>query len=153
VPVRWVHVKDLDGTHRDDWLYTTDPALAGDAIVSFFTRRWAIEVTFEESRAHLGLTISLDHCEKSVLRAMPCLQGLFSVVVLICAEPLRAHEAAIGRTPWYEKDEPTFADALATIRRLFWSSTFLQQHGSERAWNNLPSDLRATVLNRLCYAA
>jgi hypothetical protein len=153
VSVRWVHVKDLDGTHRDDWLYTTDPSLAADAIVSFFTRRWAIEVTFEESRAHLGLATCRNRCEKSVLRTMPCLLGLFSVVVLIYAEHLRTHKPAIRRTPWYEKDEPTFADALATIRRLFWSCTFLQQASTQRAWKNLPTDLRATVLDRLCYAA
>src|SRR3990170_7833112 len=31
VPVRWVHVHDLEGTHprgRDDWVYSTDPTLS-----------------------------------------------------------------------------------------------------------------------------
>ena len=153
VPVRWVHVKDLDGTHRDDWLYTTDPSLAADAIVSFFTRRWSIEVTFEESRAHLGLGTERNRCEQSVLRSTPCLLGLFSVVALIYAEHVRGHKPAVRSTPWYEKDEPTFADALAAIRRQFWSGTFLQQAGAERAWKNLPTDLRTTLLDRLCYAA
>ncbi|NJN05826.1 MAG: transposase [Rhodobacteraceae bacterium] len=153
VPVRWVHVKDLDGTHRDDWLYTTDPTLAADAIVSFFTRRWSIEVTFEESRAHLGLGTERNRCEASVLRSTPCLMGLFSVVVLIYAEHLRGHKPAVRVTPWYEKDEPTFADALGTIRRLLWSSLFLKDPSVERAWKSLPAQLRDAVFDRLCYVA
>jgi hypothetical protein len=54
VPVRWVFVHDLQGTHRDEYFYSTDSTLRADQIVSFFTGRWSIEVTFQEVRAHLG---------------------------------------------------------------------------------------------------
>ena len=30
VPVRWVHVHDVQGTHRDEYLYPTDPTLRPD---------------------------------------------------------------------------------------------------------------------------
>jgi len=54
VPVRWVHVHDIQGTHRDDYIYSTDLSLAPAQIVSWFTARWPIETTFQEVRAHLG---------------------------------------------------------------------------------------------------
>ncbi|HTT64875.1 MAG TPA: transposase [Bryobacteraceae bacterium] len=44
VPIRWVFVHDLQGTHRDEYFYTTDPALQPPQIVSLFTARWSIEM-------------------------------------------------------------------------------------------------------------
>jgi len=38
-------------------------------IVSLFTRRWSIEVTFEEVRAHLGFETTRQRVAKSVLRS------------------------------------------------------------------------------------
>ena len=34
VPIRWVFVHDRDGTHRDEYFYTTDPALAAAEIIA-----------------------------------------------------------------------------------------------------------------------
>jgi hypothetical protein len=59
VPIRWVFVHDAQGTHRDEYLYTTDVALSGPQIVSLFTARWPIETTFQEMRAHLGFETPL----------------------------------------------------------------------------------------------
>ena len=56
VPVRWVFVHDIQGTHRDEYFYCTDPTLDPAQIVSLYTARWSIEVTFQEIRAHLGFT-------------------------------------------------------------------------------------------------
>ena len=51
VPVRWVFVHDITGTHRDEYFYCTDPATPPQKIVSLYTQRWSIEVTFQEVRA------------------------------------------------------------------------------------------------------
>jgi len=83
VPVRWVFVQDAQGTHRDEYFYSTDPSMAPDRIVSLYTGRWSIEVTFQEVRVHLGLFHAAELSAKSVLRTAPCLLGLFSVVSLI----------------------------------------------------------------------
>jgi hypothetical protein len=37
VPIRWVFVHDLTGTHRDEYLYSTDRQLSPGQIVSWFT--------------------------------------------------------------------------------------------------------------------
>ena len=32
VPIRWVFVRDTTGTHRDEYLFTTDTTRAADAV-------------------------------------------------------------------------------------------------------------------------
>lgn len=147
VPVRWVHVRDLEGTHRDDWVYSTDPTLSPAQIVSFFTGRWPIETTFQEVRHHLGFETTRQRREKSVLRAAPCLLGLFSVVCLIYAEHTKRAKASPQATPWYAKAELTFSDALAMVRRLFWEQTVFQQPRVHGGFQKLPPLLRRTLLD------
>lgn len=55
VPIRWVFVHDRDGTHRDEYFFSTDPDMTPRMIVESFTGRWSIETTFQEMRAYLGL--------------------------------------------------------------------------------------------------
>ena len=147
VPVRWVHVHDLEGTHRDDWVYSTDPTLSPAQIVSFFTGRWSIETTFQEVRAHLGFETTRQRTEKSVLRTGPCLLGLFSVVCLIYAEHVKRAKVSPRQTTWYAKTEPTFSDALATVRRLLWEQTVFQQSRVHGGFQKLPPTLRNTLLD------
>jgi hypothetical protein len=153
VPLRWVHVRDRDGTHRDDWIFSTDPDLSPDRIVSLFTGRWSIEVTFQEARAHLGLESTRVWTKASVLRAAPCLLGLFSVVSLIFAEYARTHRVVPQQTLWYAKPHVTFSDALATVRRLLWPQMFLHAPSAAAAWKNLPPPFRQAILGELCRAA
>ena len=72
VPIRWVFVHDLDGTHRDEYFYTTDTVLPPETIITFFTARWPIETTFQEVRAHPGFETPRQRVAKSVLRTAPC---------------------------------------------------------------------------------
>src|SRR5579864_9418391 len=112
VPVRWVYVHD-PRSGREDFFYSTDPALCPQQIVELFAARWAIEVTFQEVRAHLGFETTRHRCRNSVLRVAPCILGLFSVVGLIYARLARHKKVTIHATPCYAKTDPTFADALA----------------------------------------
>jgi hypothetical protein len=152
VPVRWVHVHDVQGTHRDEYLYTTDPALRPGPIVSLFTARWSIEVTFQEVRAHLGFTTPRNWSAKSVLRTAPGLLGLFSVVSLIFARHVGGRRLRLRGTPWYAKKEATFSDALCAVRRLCWE-TVLKQSRNHAGLTKLPRRLRLTLLDHLSRAA
>ncbi len=153
VPIRWVFVRDLQGTHRDEYFYSTDPSLTAQQIVSWFTARWPIETTFQEVRAHLGLETTRQHVARSVLRMAPCLLGLFSVICLIYAQHVKSHRTGIRHTLWYAKEEPTFSDAMATVRRLFWREILLQQPSYRNAFQKLPPKIRAWLLDRLSQAA
>jgi len=120
VEVLWVFVHDLTGTHRDEYFFTTDVTQSAKQVVETFTGRWSIEVTFQEVRAYLGVETTRGWIERTVLRAEPCLFGLYSVAVLwYAALPERDRQ---NREPtWTGKTTVTFSDAITLVRRDLWS--------------------------------
>jgi hypothetical protein len=152
IPVRWVYVHDPK-SGREDYFYSTDLSLTPEQIVEGFAGRWPIEVTFEEVRAHLGFETTRHWCENSVRRVAPCLLGLFSVVGLIYAELARQKKVSIHTTPCYHKADPTFADALASVRRLIWQEVILQHAPFGRHVANLPTPIRRVLREHLTAAA
>lgn len=148
VPVRWVFVHDLSGTHRDEYFFSTDATLTPDRIVSLYTGRWSIEVTFQEVRAHLGFATPRNWSRASVLRTAPCLLGLFSLVSLIFARAAERKTPRIASAPWYHKAEATFSDALAAVRRLCWQEV-LRRPGKHAGITKLPRRLKLMLLDHL----
>lgn len=78
--------------------------------------------------------------------------GLYRVVALISHEHLKHHKLQLTDRPGYEKTEPTFSDALTTVRELFWTETFFQQPYFSRVFPNIPPKMRATLLAHLAQA-
>jgi hypothetical protein len=152
VPVHWVFVRDREGTRRDEYFYTTHEGFTAEQVVTLYTVRWNLEVTFQELRAHLGFETPRQRVANSVLRMAPCLLGLFSVVSLIYHEHLKRHNATLYDRPCYRKSEPTFSDAIATVRRLFWRETILAQPYFRKACENLPPKLQGFILDHFCQA-
>jgi DDE superfamily endonuclease len=152
VPVRWVFVHDIEGTHRDEYFYSTDPAMPPEQIVSLYTGRWSIEVTFQEVRAHLGFHTPRNWSRKSVLRTAPCLLGLFSVVSLIFHRHTHGRGVRPVRFAWYAKSEMSFAEAIACVRRLCWAEVF-QQSSKHAGVAKLSRPLRLMLLDQLSRAA
>lgn len=153
VHVRWVYTHDVQGTHRDDYFYSTDPELDPRHIITWFTARWPIETTFQEVRAHLGFESTCQRVANSILRTGPCLLGLYSLVTLIFVQHTRHHRLRPRCTAWYTKTEPAFSDALATVRRLLWAETIFQTPSQHDAFEKLPRHLRRFLLDRLTAAA
>jgi hypothetical protein len=153
VPIRWVFTHDIQGTHRNDYFYTTDPDLSPAQIISWFTARWPIETTFQEVRAHLGFETTRQRVANSVLRMAPCLLGLYSLITLIFVEHARHHSIRPRCTDWYTKSEPTFADAIATVRRLLWSETIFETPPQKETFQKLPRQLKRILLDSLTLAA
>ena len=145
VDVRWVHVHDAQGTHRDQYFYSTDPTMTPEQILTLYTARWSIEVTFQPFgcapgvvREHLGFETTKLWCRPSVTRAGTCLLGLQSLVTLIYAKPAEGGEPAVHATLGYAKAEPTFSDALFTVRRALWAETVLKQSAVASVVPKLP---------------
>lgn len=153
VPVRWLYVEDWQGTHRPEYFFSTDPSLSPKKLIGYYTKRWTIEVTFEEMRAHLGLETTREWCRRSVLRLAPCLFGLFSVVSLIWHQQVQQAGCRVRSQPWYRKQQPTFSDALAEVRRLFWEETIFASLGGQAGLQKVTPELREILLEGLCYAA
>ena len=53
-PIRWVLVRDPEGKRAPQAFFSTDTARKPADILALFVRRWQVEVTFAETRAHLG---------------------------------------------------------------------------------------------------
>ncbi|MCL5946212.1 MAG: hypothetical protein M1472_05085 [Planctomycetes bacterium] len=134
-----------------EYFYTTDPSLPPDQLASWFTGRWSIEVTFQEVRRHLGFATPRNWSKFSVPRTAPCLPGLFSLVSLIFARRWRPGSVRPRRDPWYVRKELTFSDAIAVVRRLYWSEV-LKQSPKYGGVLKLPVVLRLTRLDQLCRA-
>jgi hypothetical protein len=150
VGVRWVFVHDITGTHRDDYFYSTDMTLAPDQIVSLYTARWGIEVTFQEVRAHMGFNTPRNWSEPSVLRTAPCLLGLFSLVSVIFANTA-GDRPKIRRSPWHQRSEATFSDAIAAVRRMCWTNIMEQPCGNAPV-PKIPARFRNMLLDHLSVA-
>jgi hypothetical protein len=153
VPIRWVFVHDKGGTHEDRYFYSTDRALSPSQIISLYTGRWSIEVTFQETRQHLGLATPRNRKDKSVLRTVPCLLGLFSLVAVLFHRHTRGKMPRPIAYPWYAKSEVTFSDALAAVRRLLWQQTVFTESDRHQALKQLPRKLRNTLWDQLSVAA
>ena len=152
VPIGWVFVHDLTGTHRDDYFFTTDLAMTPKTIVETFTRRWSIETTFQEMRAYLGLETTRGWSEKTVLRAAPGLFGLFSVVALLYAR-LPAKQTRTDFRAWPGKTERTFSDAITAVRRWLWVNWVFATPRHHHTFAKLSGPTRAVLLYALAPAA
>lgn len=103
----------------------TDPTRGPIQIVSWFVRRWCVEVTFQEARRHLGVETQRQWPDTPIARTAPhrtapCLHGLFSIVMLLAARLPARQRQCIAAAAWYRKPRPTFADALAAVRHAIW---------------------------------
>ncbi len=132
VPVRWVLIRDPEERFSPQALLCTDLARDPEQILTWFVRRWSVEVTFQETRAHLGVETQRQWSDKAIARTTPCLLALFSIVTLLAAQ-LPARERNAAQAAWYPKARPTFSDALASVRRALWREQAL---ATSRRWRD-----------------
>jgi hypothetical protein len=152
VAVRWVYVHDRTGTHRDDYLYSTDTTRTSQEIIEEYTGRWNIETTFQEARAYLGLETTRGWKRETVLRAAPCLLGLYTLVSVRYWQ-LPASVKEDWGVRWTGKEAMTFSDAITAVRRWLWSDWVFATGGHDVAFAKLPHALQEVLLTALTPAA
>lgn len=131
VPLRWVLVRIPGSGEAPKAFLCTDLEADPLMIVQWYVRRWQVEVTFAEVRRHLGVETQRQSSNLAIARTTPCLLGLFSVVAL-AADALRAEQKLVARqSAWYRKPNPTFSDALASVRLALWQAAIFETSGSE----------------------
>jgi hypothetical protein len=82
VTIRWVLIRDPLTRFKAQALLSTHPAHTPEQIVTWFVRRWTMEVTFEEARAHLGMETQRQWNDRAIARTTPALLSLFSIITL-----------------------------------------------------------------------
>jgi hypothetical protein len=152
VPVRWVFVQDRTGTHRDEYFFTTDQHMSPTTLIETYTGRWNIETTFQELRSYVGLETTRGWCKNTVLRAEPCLFGLYTVVALLyVALPVRY--ARVRAVEWPGKRAVTFSDAITAVRRWLWQEWVFAIPRHSEAFQKLPPAFRSLLLSGLAPAS
>jgi hypothetical protein len=113
-----VLVHDPEGKRDDQMFYCTKLTWSARQILSTYAYRWAIECTFEYCKQFLGLEDPANRLPKAVERTAPMALFLFSIVVVWFHQT--GHQfVRFPFRPWYpQKEDPSFADLLTTLRRL-----------------------------------
>jgi hypothetical protein len=153
VPLRWVLVRDPKGEFVPQAFLCTAMDADPIDILSWFCRRWFVEVTFEEMRAHLGMETQRQWSDLAIERTTPVLLGLFSLVTLMAHHLQSQHPMVLPQTAWYAKSLPTFSDAMACVRRSLWSTRLFSTSTSDKDMQKVPTDILHLWCDLLCYAA
>lgn len=151
VAIRWAFVHERDGTHRDECFFATDPTFDVRRIVETSTGRWSIETSFQETRSELPIQGTRGWSRPTVLRAVPCLFGLYSVVAMLYATLPPKHR--VGGVAWPGKTVVTFSDALAAVRRWIWAEGVFAHAPDGPSVRKLPPPIREILYAALAPAA
>ncbi|WP_231871400.1 hypothetical protein [Planctomyces sp. SH-PL62] len=151
VPIRWAFVRDRDGAHRDEYFYATDPTLDVRRVVETYTGRWSVETTFQETRSDLHVQTTRGWSRETVLRATPCLFGLYSIVAMLYAAMPCGRR--VGAVAWHGNSVVTFSDALASVRRWIWAEGVVAHLPDGPAVQKLPPPIREVLYASLAPAA
>ena len=116
--LRVVAVDPLTGGRPRQAFYSTCADASAEEVITWYAMRWSVEVTFHDSKQHLGFEQPQGWSRRAVERTAPLAMLLYSLVVLWFAREGHRSWRPLD-CPWYtSKAEPSFADMLATLRRL-----------------------------------
>jgi DDE superfamily endonuclease len=153
VPIRWVLIRDPAGRFEPQALLATNQRLTPVQILTYFVRRWHMEVTFEEARAHLGVETQRQWSHQAIARTTPALLGLYSMVTLIAAHLIGTDLMPVRTAAWYGKESATFSDTIALVRRCLWSQGPFSTSDAGAELVKVPRSLLERFTDALCYAA
>ena len=131
VAIRWVLIRDPQERFKPQALLSTHLEHTCEQRLAWFVRRWTMEVTFEDARAHLGMETQRQWNDRAIARTTPALLSLSSIMTLTAHLLIEKGATCVRSTAWYRKTRPTFSDAIALVRRQLWDhihfSTSLQE--------------------------
>jgi DDE superfamily endonuclease len=153
VPIRWVLIRDPFGKFETQALLCTDLQAQPEQIVTWFVQRWQLETTFQAVRAHLGVESQRQWNEPAIARTTPALMGLFSLVTLLAHHQNEREPLPVRQAAWYVKERPTFADAIAAVRRELWEYALFCTLSPKTDVRKLQQALMQRFGDTLCYAA
>jgi hypothetical protein len=153
VAIRWVLLVDPTGKMEPMAVFSTDVDQPVATIMALFVQRWNVEVTFEETRRHLGVETQRQWSDQAIARTTPALFALFSLVCLMALRLVAMGQALpIRVSAWYRKSEATFSDVLSMVSRILWTEKYFTNSMDPRQpheltpedWNVLLDQLAST---------
>jgi Archaeal putative transposase ISC1217 len=143
--------RDPAGRREPKAYFSTDIQEEAEEIIGSFIKRWTIEVTFEESRAHLGIETQRQWSDLAIERSTPGLLGLYSLVALFGKRLYPDGKIPVHRTAWYRKKEATFSDVLGVVRRELWGNFTYRTSAQEPDVLLVPRSHMDRFAYALCY--
>lgn len=148
-PVRLIISRDPEGKEKDDFLFTTDLDAPAEAVVSSYAGRWSIEDTFKNVKQLLGGQDPQSWKAQGPERAAAFSFWIYSIVWFWYVQTNGCRRSWLP-LPWYPaKRSPSFADALAALRRTLWAERLFAQ--SEK--HSLQRKMTTAIINVLATAA
>ena len=126
--VRMVVVRDPSGRRHEEAFFCTDLTQDPAFILQTYAARWTLEVTFHDTKQHLGFGQAQNQTARAVARTAPFAGLVYSLVLLWAAAHLQQGGtlAWIVR-PWYPtKAAVAFPDLLMALRQELWITRFSQ---------------------------
>jgi hypothetical protein len=116
-----VVVRDPDGIEPDDYFFTTDLSMVPQAVVSTYAARWSIEVTNRDAKQVVGLHQPQSWKYQGPERAAALGFWLHAAVWITYLTATGNRKPTLIQRAWYPgKTTPSFADAMAELRRALW---------------------------------
>ena len=116
--LRIVAVEALEGGRGMEAFYSTVVDSTAEQLLTWYSMRWSVEVTFHDSKQHLGFEEPQGWSEQAVQRTAPMAMLLYSAIIHWYAMEGRRHDRR-SILPWYtHKSHASFADMLATLKRV-----------------------------------
>ena len=148
-PILFVISRDPKGKEHDDFFFTTDLSLPPEDVISIYAGRWCIEDTFKNVKQLLGGEDPQTWRHKGPERAAALSFWLYSLVWYWYLTTQGARPS-LPRLPWYTKKcTPSFADAMASLRRALWRQRIFAPSGNTAQ----PRSIVGALVELLAYAA
>jgi hypothetical protein len=153
VPLRWVLVRDPQCRFKPQAFLCTDQTASPDQVLNWFVKRWQVEVTFEEARAHLGMETQRQWSARAIARTTLVVLALYSIIALLAKQRIGEQPIILRHAAWYEKEAATFSDTIALVRRWFWCKQALSISEGPSEMIKIPRPLFDRLTDTLNYAA
>jgi hypothetical protein len=124
--IRIVVVRDPNRRRHDEAFFCTDLDRDAAFILESYSQRWTLEVTFHDTKQHLGFGQAQSQTPQAVKRTAPFVGVVYSLVLLWAASHLEQDGSLswIVR-PWYRsKTAVAFPDLLSALQQELWRARF-----------------------------
>ena len=100
VAIRWVLIRDPQESCKPQALLSTNLEHPPAQILVWCVRRWTMEVTCEEARAHLGMDTQRQWNDRAIARTTPALLSLYAIITLTTHLLIEKGATCVRSTAW-----------------------------------------------------
>lgn len=136
-PVQFVICRDPDDCEPDDFFVCSDTDMDPAEVISAYAGRWSIEDTFRATKQTIHVQEPQSWAGQGPERAA-MLGFLLHSLIWWWFLGLPADQQQVQATPWFpSKSTPSFADAFAALRMVFWQNRISSTSAGESHMNEI----------------